>query len=74
MPGRVAAIEQSTTPQTSATKNAYWCSRPRSLGLPRSAGFIRNGAEVVTAPGYGTVGYSRVVKPLTPFDRAGWRS
>src|SRR5690242_20904869 len=50
MPGRLSAIEQSTTPHTAATKNAYWCSRPRSRGLPRSAGFIRNGAVVVTPP------------------------
>src|SRR3954470_11973885 len=50
MPGRVPAIEHSTMPATTATKNAYWWSRPRSLGLPRSAGFIWNGAAVVTTP------------------------
>src|SRR3954468_18812041 len=43
-------MELSTMPQTRATKNAYWCRRPRRRGLPRSAGFIRNGAEVVTPP------------------------
>src|SRR3954447_650710 len=50
MPGRPAAIELSTMPQTRATKNAYWCNRPRNRGLPRSAGFIRNGVGVVVTP------------------------
>ena len=56
-PGRVAAIEQSTMPQTTATKKAYVCSQPRIRGLPMSTGFRRSGAEVVTQSGYGTVGY-----------------
>src|SRR3954467_14532714 len=50
MPGRVSATEHSTMPQTTAMKKAYWWRRPRSRGLPRSVGFMRNGALVVTTP------------------------
>src|SRR5690349_367397 len=42
VPGtRVAASVVSTAPATTATKNAYRCSQPRILGLPRSTGRSR---------------------------------
>src|SRR4051794_75746 len=65
MPGRPAAIEQSTMPQTIATPKAYACSQPRMRGLPMSAGFSRLAVFVFMAQGYGTVGYLAVVTSAT---------
>src|SRR3712207_5579337 len=65
VPGRLAAIEQSTMPQTIATPKAYACSQPRIRGFPMSTGFSRLSGFVVMAKGYGTVGYLVVVTSAT---------
>src|SRR3954469_20340554 len=65
MPGRLAAIEQSTMPQTIATPKAYACSQPRMRGLPMSTGLSRDAVFVSMAQGYGTVGYLAVVTSAT---------
>src|SRR3954469_1087166 len=65
MPGRLAAIEQSTMPQTIATPKAYACSQPRMRGLPMSTGLSPDAVFVSMAQGYGTVGYLAVVTSAT---------
>src|SRR5437762_2808049 len=67
-PGRgatVAASVVSTTPAARATKNAYACSQPRILGLPRSTGRRRVGADLARVAEHWGVSTDEVVERHT---------